>query len=362
MTDSIQRRITLRDIAAKTGFHYSTISLALRGDSRLSADTREKVLHAAQEMGYCPDPLVQALAVYRHAIRPASYRATLAWLVNDDQSAFQPGYNFTPYLVGAQRRAGELGYKLEEFLLRAPGMSPAQMTRILENRGIVGILIPPQPSARMRARIRMNWAPFAAVSFGYTLAFPSFHRVTNHHFRAAKLCVRKLFSLGYRRIGLCLHRVWNGRVDGAWVGGYFSEMSGGRLMCRIEPLLVEGWDKTRIRRWILKNRLDAVIVDESQFIDLISESLQIPVPQKLGAACLQIAEQDRVHSGIFQNEEDTGRAAIDLLVHLLNTQERGIPLIIQNILVEGIWREGASTRKVYATGGKGRKNPLVSTI
>jgi LacI family transcriptional regulator len=344
--NTIPRRVTLRNIAAKTGFHYSTVSLALRGEPRLPEETREKIVRVAREMGYQPDPMVNALAFYRNAIRPPTYRATLAWLVNDDTSVFHPQYNFRECLLGAQQRAAELGYKLEEFLLRAPGMTPALMARMLENRGIAGILISPQPSGRMRMRIRMNWSSFAAVSFGYTLAFPSFHRVTNHHFRASKLAVRKLFSLGYRRIGLCIHRIWNGRVDGGWVGGYFSEMVGGRPSCRIEPLLVEGWEPDRIQNWILENRLDAVIVDDCRFIDLISGALRIPVPQRLGAASLGILEGDRAYSGIYQNDKEIGRAAVDLLVHLLHSQGRGIPAIIQNNLVEGIWKEGNSTRRV----------------
>jgi LacI family transcriptional regulator len=356
----IPRRVTLRNIADKTGFHYSTVSLALRGEPRLPKETRQKILSAAREMGYRPDPMVKALAFYRSAIRPATYRSTLAWLVNDDKSVLHPHYNFRACLEGAGQRAGELGYKLEEFLLRAPGMTPVLMARMLENRGIAGILIPPQPSARMRMRIRMDWSSFAAVSFGYTLAFPSFHRVTNHHFRAAKMAVRKLYSLGYRRIGLCVHRIWNGRVDGGWTGGYFSEMLGGRPLSPIEPLLVEGWEKKRIRNWILENRLDAVIVDETRFIDLIPKVLHIPVPQKLGVASLHLFEDDRTHSGIHQNENEIGRAAVDLLVHLLHTQGRGIPAIIQNILVEGTWRKGGTTRRVGVEKASRNEDVLLS--
>ncbi|MCE0499782.1 MAG: LacI family transcriptional regulator [Methylacidiphilales bacterium] len=356
--DLIPRRITIRDIAKKSGFHYSTVSLALRGEPRLPAETRKKILRVAREAGYSPDPMMKALAFYRNAIRPPTYHSTLAWLVNDSKSVFHLRTSFSAYLEGAQQRAGELGYKLEEFLLRKPGMTPALMAQVLENRGIAGILIHPQPGARMQMRIRMDWSSFAAVSFGYSLAFPSFHRVTNHHFRTVKLTVRKLYSFGYRRIGLCVHRIWNGRVDGAWVGGYFSEIASGRKACRIDPLLVEGWEKTRILDWIRANRLDAVIVDETHFIDLISESPGFSVPQKLGAVSLGVTRDDTVHSGVDQNEIEIGRAAVDHLVQLLHSHRRGIPLIPQNILIEGTWRENRTTRRINLSESKGKKFPV----
>jgi LacI family transcriptional regulator len=356
------RRVTLRDIAKKSGFHYSTVSLALRGEPRLPEETRSKILRVAQEAGYCPDPMMKALAFYRNTLRPPTYHSTLAWLVNDGKTVFHPNYNFKECLAGAQERAGELGYKVEEFLLRKPGMTPAMMARILQNRGIVGILIAPQPNARMRMSIRMDWSSFTAVSFGYTLAYPSFHRVTSHHFRASRLTVRALLSLGYRRIGLCIHRIWNGRVDGAWVGGYFSETASGRNVSRIEPLLVEGWAKKRIHNWIRANRLDAVIFDTSHFIDLLSETPCFSVPQKLGAASLQIYRDDNVHAGIFQNEVEIGRASVDHLVHLLHSHSRGIPLVHQNILIDGVWKENHTIRRMNLDEAATKKPPAYSTI
>jgi hypothetical protein len=194
----------------------------------------------------------------------------------------------------------------------------------------------------------MDWSPFAAVSFGYTLAAPQFHRVTNHHFRAAKCVMRKLKSRGYRRIGLCIHRVWNGRVDGGWLGGYLSETWRARDAFRIHPLEVEDWDGPLIAGWIKDNRLDAVIVDESRFIDLIRDSLSIPVPSTLGAACLALPDEDLFHSGIYQNDELIGRTAVDLLVGLLHANWRGIPPIQHNLLIEGTWKEGRTLRRAGA--------------
>ena len=53
---------TIRDVAGELGLHKSTVSLALSGKGNLSAATRQKVLAAARELGYEPNPLAQRLA------------------------------------------------------------------------------------------------------------------------------------------------------------------------------------------------------------------------------------------------------------------------------------------------------------
>jgi hypothetical protein len=74
----------------------------------------------------------------------------------------------------------------------------------------------------------------------------------------------------------------------------------------------------------------------------------LSVPQKLGAASLQVFSDDTVHSGIYQNETEIGRASVDHLVHLLQSHSRGIPPVNQNILIEGTWREQHTTRRIHA--------------
>ena len=46
-------KVTLKQIAEKTGVSINTVSLALRGMSNISDETRERVVLAARELGYC---------------------------------------------------------------------------------------------------------------------------------------------------------------------------------------------------------------------------------------------------------------------------------------------------------------------
>ena len=45
-------RVTLKDIANECGYSVNTVSRALRGDTKLSEQTRKKIQQTAKEKGY----------------------------------------------------------------------------------------------------------------------------------------------------------------------------------------------------------------------------------------------------------------------------------------------------------------------
>jgi LacI family transcriptional regulator len=62
-------RITLTDIASQLGLDKSSVSLALRGNSRVSAETRARVLETARRLGYRVNSAAQQLATGKsHAL------------------------------------------------------------------------------------------------------------------------------------------------------------------------------------------------------------------------------------------------------------------------------------------------------
>jgi DNA-binding LacI/PurR family transcriptional regulator len=54
-------RATIKDVAARAGFSPSTVTRALRGDSFVRAETRERIERAASELAYRPNILARAL-------------------------------------------------------------------------------------------------------------------------------------------------------------------------------------------------------------------------------------------------------------------------------------------------------------
>ena len=100
---------------------------------------------------------------------------------------------------GAARRAHELGFQLENFWLKEPGMSPARLTQILKTRGVRGLIV--GPLENLRETPELPWSDFALVALGYSLHTPAVSRVSHAHFGAMNRAMEELIARGYRRIG-----------------------------------------------------------------------------------------------------------------------------------------------------------------
>jgi DNA-binding LacI/PurR family transcriptional regulator len=89
---TLQVRPTLRDIGLKTGFHYSTVSMALRDHPRISESTKQIIREAAEGLGYQPDAMLSSLCAYRLTKRPPKENAIVTRLPEVIRSLRRAGY------------------------------------------------------------------------------------------------------------------------------------------------------------------------------------------------------------------------------------------------------------------------------
>ncbi len=157
-------RVTQLDIARKAGVHQATVCLALKDHPRIPAETKQRILKIAEELGYHPDPMLSSLAAYRKRLRTSPFHGILAWLADTAVgSDFRRNMHYSRYYSGAKERAIAYGYKLEIFELHAAEMTPQRLVAILKARGISGILVSPPPNAEVE--IDFLWDNFSAVTF-----------------------------------------------------------------------------------------------------------------------------------------------------------------------------------------------------
>lgn len=165
------RRTTIRDIARHLGLDQSTVSLALRHHPRISLATREKILRAADSLGYRPDPMLGALACYRRSHEAAPVTAELGWINRwSPPERFHAFREFDAYWRGASAAAREAGYQLVDFQFGDAPLS--RLERMLRARGIAGIVIPPHHGARNEWD-EPDLARFAVVRIGHSVRLPA---------------------------------------------------------------------------------------------------------------------------------------------------------------------------------------------
>lgn len=330
-------RVTLRDIAKKLGVSHTTVSRALQDTPRFSKELRARVQQTAAEMGYRPDPMLSALQQYRRSRTKLPVTAALAWINQwPNPRQLRSYHEFDLYWKGAERAADRSGFRLEEFVVNQD-LSPGRLEKILLTRNIRGILIPPHGGLPMTWE-GLHWENFCVVRFGHSITFPRTHLVSSDQLTDGMIAVENIWKRGYRRIGLVISE----RAHTRFSAGYFYRQKEWPLEQQIPSLKLPeqggGREAALLRTWIGQYRPDAILTDLSVLPAWLRQS-GYQVPQDIGLAALSVLDSG-IDAGIDQNSEEIGRAAVQLLISLINHNECGIPRICRELLVEGSWVDG----------------------
>ena len=332
---------TMQDLADAAGVSRSTVSRALQNDRRLSEATRKRIKRLAASMGYRPNPLVSTLMTHLRATRTADYSGTLAFITSDLMHE-QPGVapSWKRLFGGARQRAAQFGYKLEEFWLNEPGLTPQRARAILRARGIHGLIIAPAPSPRHH--LELDCRDFAVATIGYSVWRPVYHIATNHQTRSMHLALQNLQQRGYKRIGLAMDRLQDERTDLNWSGAFLAFQQDLPHDSQMPILRNTEWNESSFGNWIRKVHPDAVISVYASTPEWLRH-LNLRIPQDIGFVTLD-REAMPDCAGIDQNSELMAAAAVDLVLGQLQRNERGIPPFPKVVMVEGKWVDGPTVR------------------
>ena len=340
----ILKRVTLRDIAAKAGVHYTTISMALRNHPSIPVETRVRLQKLAREMAYQPDPMLTALGTYRRAVQPTARLSTLAYLGCYSRPEMDEiGPVAVSVLKGCQERSEELGFNLEYIWMKEPGISTARWNKILYTRNPAGIIIAPMPEGR--SHLRIDFSRFPAVKIEQALVWPRLHALGNNQYKCIQLGMREAHRLGYRRMGLAMRQAYNEQVDRLWSAGLWAEQEYYPSKNWVRPYLPRELNLTTFSRWMKKERPEVIFTHHYRRIPAYLQQLGYSIPDDVGVIDLDLQEFSGARAGIRQNHAGLGAATIDQLVSLIQRNERGFPQVPRLTLLEGSWFFGNSVKR-----------------
>jgi len=332
-----QKTVTVRRLAELCQVSKSTVAMALRNDPRIAAPTRKRIRKAAAKQGYAPDPRISHLmSLLKRKRREPIWN--VAWL---NSAALEDAWTrlpwFARYLKGAERQALALGYDIDHLWIEE--QTPLQLARVLQARGIHGLLIPfPERPAFWT---RFPWNQFSAVVVDEWEVRLSLPRVRSDRHCNMRLLLARLHAEGYRRPALWLQR----RVDeisdeaytGAFLGWHFRHSTDKPLVW-----LFEEPDSRTLLQNIRRHQPDVVICSHNQTKELL-ETGGYSVPGSLAVVHLNLASDVPAWSGIDQRHEAIGAAAMDVLNTLLLGGQTGIPAHPQTISLPGTWKQGVTS-------------------
>lgn len=185
----MNKRITLRDVAAEAGVHVSTASRALNPETRsvINAETVERVLEASRRLSYRPHPLARGLRTNK--------TMTVGIVI---PNLWNP--MLTPILVGADSVLTQAGYSTIVGNTDFDHSSPEGVLRTLLERSVDGFILctASRADALVAALLDEKVPVVLANRVAENVAVPS---VLNDDYTGMQLVVRHLAELGHTRIG-----------------------------------------------------------------------------------------------------------------------------------------------------------------
>jgi LacI family transcriptional regulator len=338
--------VTIADVARRLRVSKATVSVALRGKPGVSQEVATRIRATAVQMGYHLSPLLGIHMAQVRNSRRARFQATIAW-INSHVSidALRSPGSVNEGFEGARRQAEAMGYRLDDFWMHAPDMTPQNATRILRARNVAGLIIGPQPAAG--GHLELGWEHFSAVALGYSLASPELHRVSNGQRATMQEAFEQLERFGYKRVGAIINEENNDRVRRAWTSGAWDAYHSHSKSSRIEPLLFHERDtpltSSKVADWVRKHRPDGMIIEDCVPVILAGlEMLGLKPGRDIALVSRSVHEGEKLLAGINQEGAAVGAAAVNFLIGMIQRNERGVPRHPLQLLLSGTWQSGPS--------------------
>jgi LacI family transcriptional regulator len=335
-----EKRATIIDLARLAGVSKMTVSRALRSERGIADATRTRIQALADKHGYRPDPAVSELMGRLRKSRHTGLEP-LAWLTHYPAPG---GWKSNPGTCdmyrGAVEQAHKLGYRLEEFSLNTPGMTPKRLSNILYNQGIRGIVL--APLFEHGSIEGFAWEHFATACCGHSLQSPALHRVSVDQYDVLRTAWHELTERGYKRIGLCISSNDNERIGHRWQAVQLVERETTLPDDRVPPMITNDWQPERFFAWYEEHGPD-VVLSLTEVREWM-ETAGIRVPRECGFALLRL-DQARGMAGVDHRFSDIGASAVALVVGELTTNQYGIPEVRKSVSIESAWCDGPTLRR-----------------
>ncbi len=337
----------MAEVAKAAGFSKNTVSLALRGSPRISEETRLHIEKVADDLGYCLNPTVAKLMAELRKSRSPGFQATLAMInAHENPDAFVNHPTIPSYVQGCRQRAKQLGYQLDEFWLHEPNMPVARWISIFRARNIRGaVIVGLMQRNRLPSHLAALWDEFPALVTGVRTRDPALSYACSDQHTLALVAFEKAVALGYKRPALVLDGVIDELIEGRFTAGFLTGQS--RLLPlgqRTQPfyeVAAAREHRELFVRWLEENRPDVIFTLYHEVIRWIQD-LGIRVPEDIGLIQYEWRADHGAWAGMDQRNDLVGEAAVDMLISMVNHNERGVPEYPRATLIGSHWVDGTT--------------------
>lgn len=340
--DNSKRRPTMRDVARLAGgVHPSTVSLALRNHPGISEATRKRVRAAARKLGYRPDPLLDAFNTHRLEVLPHKALPVIAYIADfESRQSLEKSRQHHALWLGARAAAESLHCQIEMFLLAKGQLTPERLHSILRARGITSLVL--GACRPQTTRLAFDWGDYSAAKIESPQIDAPIFAINSDHRQAVRIAYRKLWALGYRRIGLATTPAGEPRQDELYRAGYLLELHLSKLQHLPRTLdLPEAPAAESVSNWVRAEKLDAVISDQVEVGEMLARK-DGGAERRVAFAGLDVDQADQRFAGAVADHGRVGAQAVEQVVSLMRSNQRGLPSTASRTHVPVAWKDGDS--------------------
>lgn len=206
-------KVTLKAVAAQAGVSYQTVSKVLNGQLQVSSETHQRILEAAQSLGYRPNQIARNMRAGR------SFMIGYSWV---QTSPDQVNHILDQFLSSMVREAEAAGYHLLPFPFHEGEEQVDAYRELIATRRVDGFVLTSVDYNDPRIHFLLERG-FPFVAFGRSNPELDFPWVDVDGAAGTRQAVEYLLSRGHRRIAAL---AWpeNSRVGNDRLEGYFQAM------------------------------------------------------------------------------------------------------------------------------------------
>lgn len=320
-----QKRVLMKDIAAKAGVHQTTISLALRNHPSLPKKTRDRIQALANEMGYRPDPALSALIAYRQSTKQNQADQVIAFIVNcRGEKEFNESHVYRQLVDGARNRAAEFGYKLDLFWFGRDYQNSKSLNRVLKARGIQGVILGAFDYHNLD--LQLDWELFSVVKINILPTELSFETILSNQMFGVRMAMKELRDHNLRHVGLAVADHDEAHNRNLFSSGYLVAQRHLEKSDIIPPLIFHRRPQKELHEqivdWAREHKLQAILSNWNSF-DEAAWRLTTEFGQTCRFVPLDADQRTQRYGGICQNHPLIGERAIDRVVGQIRIFRRG---------------------------------------
>ncbi|WP_221031237.1 LacI family DNA-binding transcriptional regulator [Actomonas aquatica] len=335
-----EAKVTLRSLARQLGLSPTTVSDALRGRGRVSAETAERVKAAAEACGFRINPLTSSVLAEVRRSRHDGLQGVIA-AVDLQETEHWPHGPFPAELVkGARQRAHEMGFDVETFVAGGRDLPLRRLDGVLRARGIHGVMVLPswyQPDVR-----ELDWSRLAGIYTDFVTSQPALHVVCLDHYASIYRLLGRLKQRGYRRPGYIFEQQRSVRIQHRQRAAFAAFLAVNPEVESVPMAVTQAaLKKEEFLSWFRAERPDVVLTHAAAVQDWIEEE---GAAATTGFVLLNKIDQVRPCACLDQQPRVIGARALEMVAAQVLCGPFGPPVRPTRTLLEALWVEGPSVR------------------